>query len=275
MASQLTFIGAGNMARAIFGGLIDSGYPADAITATARHQATLDTLAARYGINVTTDNAGAVADADVVILAVKPQLMREVCEPLGEALQIGRPLIMSIAAGVTIDSLAEWLDDAGLPIVRCMPNTPSLVGTGASGLFANDRVSDEQRQLAESLMRAVGIVEWVEEESLINAVTAIAGSAPAYFFYMIEALEKAGVARGLAPATSRRLAIRTALGAARMADQSEFDPATLKQQVMSPNGTTERAIHCFEQAGLEGIVDDATRACLDRAEELARELQKR
>ncbi|OHV11254.1 pyrroline-5-carboxylate reductase [Kushneria phosphatilytica] len=275
MASQITFIGAGNMARAIFGGLIESGYPADAITATARHQQTLDTLAARYGINVTTDNAGAVADADVVILAVKPQLMRNVCQSLGEALAIGRPLIISVAAGITVDTLADWLDDPTLPIVRCMPNTPSLVGTGASGLFAGQQVSAEQRELAESLMRAVGIVEWVEEETLLSAVTAIAGSAPAYFFYMIEALEKAGVARGLSPDSSRRLAIQTALGAARMADQSEYDPETLKQQVMSPKGTTERAIHCFEQAGLERIVDDATRACFDRAEELARELQQR
>lgn len=272
MASQLTFIGAGNMASAIFAGLIDSGYPADAITATSPERQVLDTLHARYGINISTDNATAVSEADVVILAVKPQIMREVCEALQEAVQISRPLIISVAAGLTIDTLGQWMGDTGLAIIRCMPNTPAMVGEGAMGLYAANTVSEEQRKLAGDLMSAVGIVEWVENETMLSAVTAIAGSAPAYFFYMIEAMEKAGVARGLPLETARRLSIQTAFGAAKMARESEFDPQTLKQQVMSPKGTTERAIMSFEQSGFEKMVDDATLACFERAEELARDL---
>ncbi|WP_438765957.1 pyrroline-5-carboxylate reductase [Kushneria sp. TE3] len=273
MASQLTFIGAGNMASAIFGGLIDNGYPAEAITATSPDKAILEQHHARYGINTTTDNAAGVSDADVVILAVKPQIMREVCEPLQDALQISRPLIISIAAGLTLDTLGQWLGDESLPIVRCMPNTPALVGKGATGLYAPAGISDDHRALAGDLMSAIGIVEWVEEETQLSAVTAIAGSAPAYFFYMLEAMEEAGVARGLSRDVARRLAIQTALGAAHMASESEHDPKTLKQQVMSPKGTTERAIASFEQAGFEKMVDDATLACFERAESLAHELR--
>ncbi|REC93478.1 pyrroline-5-carboxylate reductase [Kushneria indalinina] len=273
MASQLTFIGAGNMASAIFGGLIDNGYPADAITATSPDEAVLEQHRARYGIQTTTDNAEGVSEADVVILAVKPQIMREVCEPLQDALQISRPLIISIAAGLTLETLSQWLGDESLPIVRCMPNTPALVGKGATGLYAPAGISEDHRTLAGDLLASVGIVEWVEEESQLSAVTAIAGSAPAYFFYMLEAMEDAGVARGLSRDIARRLAIQTALGAAHMASESEHDPKTLKQQVMSPKGTTERAIASFEQAGFEKMVDDATLACFERAEALARELR--
>lgn len=272
MASQLTFIGAGNMATAILAGLVDSGYPADAITAAAPDRPALDTLHARYAINVTEDNEGAVSEADVVILAVKPQIMRQVCEPLQDAFQISRPLIVSVAAGLTVETLGRWLGDESLPLVRCMPNTPAMVGEGATGLYATATVSQAQRELAGELLAAVGIVEWVEKEQLLSAVTAIAGSAPAYFFYMFEALEKAGVARGLPPETARRLAIQTALGAARMARESELDPQTLKRQVMSPNGTTEEAIKSLEQAGFDKMIDNATLACFDRAETLAWEL---
>lgn len=273
MASQLTFIGAGNMASAIFGGLIDNGYPAEAITATSPDEAMLEQHRARYGIQTTSDNAAAVSEADVVILAVKPQIMREVCEPLQDALQISRPLVISIAAGLTIDTLGQWLGDDSLPIIRCMPNTPALVGQGATGLYAPPGLSEAHRALAGDLLSAVGIIEWVEEETLLSAVTAIAGSAPAYFFYMLEAMENAGVARGLSRDIARRLAVQTALGAAHMAKESEHDPKTLKQQVMSPKGTTERAIASFEQAGFEKMVDDATLACFERAESLARELR--
>ncbi|MFC0269188.1 pyrroline-5-carboxylate reductase [Kushneria aurantia] len=272
MASQLTFIGAGNMAGAIFAGLVDSGYPADAITATATHQQALERHRARYGINITTDNAAAVSEADVVVLAVKPQIMREVCEPLQEALQISRPLMISVAAGLTVDTLTRWLGDDSLAIIRCMPNTPAMVGEGAMGLYATAAVSEAQRELAGEILSAVGMVEWVEEEGLLNAVTAIAGSAPAYFFYMYEALEQAGVARGLPQESARRLALQTAFGAARMARESEFDPQTLKRQVMSPHGTTEEAIKSLENAGFEKMIDNATLACFKRAESLAREL---
>ncbi len=274
MASQVTFLGAGNMASAIFGGMIEAGYPASAITATARRRETLEPLAARYAINVTTDNDAAVANADVVVLSVKPQVMREVCEKVRDAVQARRPLIVSVAAGLTAETLDEWLG-GGLAVVRCMPNTPSLVGAGASGLYANARVSDEQRQLATSLLEPVGLVEWVDDETLIEAVTAVSGSGPAYFFLIFEALEEAGKRLGLPADSARRLALQTGFGAARMAQQSEFEPAQLRQNVMSPGGTTERAVHCLEDGGLRELFAEATEACAARAREMAAELSKK
>ena len=274
MASQVTFIGAGNMASAIFGGMIEAGYPATAITATARRRETLEPLEARYGINVSTDNDAAVANADVVVLSVKPQIMREVCEGLRDAVQARRPLIVSVAAGLTAETLDEWLG-GGLAVVRCMPNTPSLVGAGASGLYANARVDEEQRRLATSLLEPVGLVEWVDDETLIEAVTAVSGSGPAYFFLIFEALEEAGKRLGLPADSARRLALQTGFGAARMAQQSEFEPAQLRRNVMSPGGTTERAVHCLEEGGLRELFAEATEACAARAREMAAELGKK
>ncbi|GAA5177691.1 MULTISPECIES: pyrroline-5-carboxylate reductase [Halomonadaceae] len=274
MASQVTFIGAGNMASAIFGGMIEAGYPATAITATARRRETLEPLEARYGINVSTDNDAAVANADVVVLSVKPQLMREVCERLRDVVQARRPLIVSVAAGLNAETLDEWLG-GGLAVVRCMPNTPSLVGAGASGLYANARVSEQQRRLATSLLEPVGLVEWVDNETLIEAVTAVSGSGPAYFFLIFEALEEAGKRLGLPADSARRLALQTGFGAARMAQQSEFEPAQLRRNVMSPGGTTERAVHCLEDGGLRELFAEATEACAARAREMAAELGKK
>lgn len=274
MASQVTFIGAGNMASAIIGGMIDSGYPRDAITATAPHEEALTPVRERLGIHTSTDNATAVANADVVVLAVKPQIMREVCEKLRDAVQARKPLIVSVAAGLPAETLEAWLG-GGLAVVRCMPNTPSLVGAGAAGLYANARVSDDQRSLATELLEAVGLVEWVEEEALLEAVTAVSGSAPAYFFLMFEAMEEAGTKLGLPADTARRLAMQTALGAARMAMDSDKTPGELKRNVMSPGGTTERAIEHLEDAGLRRLMAEAMDACAERAREMAEELGKR
>ncbi|WNK20669.1 pyrroline-5-carboxylate reductase [Halomonas piscis] len=271
MDTQITFIGAGNMASAIIGGLTQSGTAADSITATAPDRDQLADIGARLGIRTTADNAAAAATADVLVLAVKPQLMREVCQGLAESVQQARPLIISIAAGLDATTIDGWLG-GGNALVRCMPNTPSLVGQGASGLYANDRVSNAQRDTATRLMQAVGLVEWVDDESLLDAVTAVSGSAPAYFFLMFEAMEDAGVRLGLPADTARRLAIQTALGAATMAGQSEHDPATLKQNVMSPGGTTERAIATLEDANLRRAMDDAIQACAERARQMAAEL---
>ncbi|WP_083000764.1 pyrroline-5-carboxylate reductase [Halomonas sp. GT] len=271
MASKITFIGAGNMASAIIGGLIDSGVSPSDITATAPNDSELAPLKARLGINTNTDNNAAVADANVVVLAVKPQIMRSVCEAMRDNVQHQSPLIISIAAGLDAATIDQWLGGSNA-LVRCMPNTPSLVGIGASGLYANSAVSEEQRTLATQLMEAVGIVEWVEEESLLDAVTAVSGSAPAYFFLMFEAMEEAAVKLGLPAATARRLAIQTALGAATMAQRSDKDPATLKQNVMSPGGTTERAIQHMEDAQLRATIADAMQACAQRAEAMSKEL---
>ncbi|XKH59839.1 pyrroline-5-carboxylate reductase [Halomonas sediminis] len=271
MATQITFIGAGNMAGAIIGGLIDSGMAPSSITATSPSDAALAPVSERFGINTQTDNSTAVANADVVVLAVKPQIMRDVCEKMRDSIQHQRPLIISIAAGLDATTIDTWLG-GGLAVVRCMPNTPSLVGCGASGLYANAAVSEQQHQTATQLMEAVGLVEWVEEEHLLDAVTAVSGSAPAYFFLMFEAMEAAGIKLGLPAATARRLAIQTALGAARMAQQSEHDPATLKKNVMSPGGTTERAIEHMENAQLRQTIQDAMDACAHRAQEMGKEL---
>ncbi|WP_069384937.1 pyrroline-5-carboxylate reductase [Halomonas caseinilytica] len=274
MASQVTFIGAGNMAGAIIGGMIDSGYSADAITATSPDDSVLAPLRERLGIHTETDNASAVAQADVVVLAVKPQIMQDVCTGMRDAIQARKPLILSVAAGLPADTLEHWLG-GDLPVVRCMPNTPSLVGAGAAGLYANARVTDAQQRIASELLEAVGLVEWVDAEALLDAVTAVSGSAPAYFFLMFEAMEQAGADLGLPADTARRLAMQTAYGAARMAMDSDKTPGELKRNVMSPGGTTERAIEHMENAGLRNIMQSAMRACAERAGEMADELGKR
>jgi len=274
MASKVTFIGAGNMASAIIGGMIDTGYPVGAVTATSPDDAVLAPVRERFGIRTNTDNAAAVSDADVVVLAVKPQVMRDVCEGLRDSLQQRRPLVISIAAGLTAETLDGWLG-GGLALIRCMPNTPSLVGAGAAGLYANAQVSNAQRALASELLEAVGLVEWVDDEALLDAVTAVSGSGPAYFFLMFEAMEEAGVQLGLPADTARRLAMQTAFGAARMAMDSDKTPGELKRNVMSPGGTTERAIECLEAAGLRRALLEAMDACAARAREMAEELGKR
>ncbi|XGA79541.1 pyrroline-5-carboxylate reductase [Halomonas sp. CH40] len=271
MATNITFIGAGNMASAIIGGLIDSGIAPDSITATSPTEDMLRPVSQRFGVNTQTDNNAAIHNADVVVLAVKPQIMRDVCEAMQETALQQRPLIISIAAGLDAETINQWLG-GGHAVVRCMPNTPSLVGYGASGLFANQAVTSEQRDTAAQMMEAVGIVEWVEDEALIDAVTAVSGSAPAYFFLMFEAMEEAAVKLGLPADTARRLAIQTALGAATMAQRSEDTPATLKQNVMSPGGTTERAIQHMEDAELRKTIADAMQACADRAQAMSKEL---
>ncbi|MBL1376062.1 pyrroline-5-carboxylate reductase [Zobellella iuensis] len=269
MSQKLTFIGAGNMASAIFGGLLRQGYAATDITATSPEAEALRRIRERYGINTQNDNVAAVAQADVVVLAIKPQVVRDVCLPLCDAIrQRSRPpLIISIVAGIEAETISHWLG-GGLPVVRCMPNTPALVGTGASGLFANAHCSTEQRELAGQLLGAVGLVEWVDNEPLIDAVTAVSGSGPAYFFMFFSAMEDAGVALGLPRAIARRLALQTGLGAARMALAGDKSPAQLMRDVMSPQGTTERAITTFEYHELNEIVHAAMEACALRAREM-------
>ncbi|WP_110685824.1 pyrroline-5-carboxylate reductase [Salinicola aestuarinus] len=272
-ASRVAFLGAGNMAGAIFGGMLESGYPASAIVATARSESRRREIAEQYGIRTEADNSVAVADADVVVLAVKPQMMRDLCLSLRDSVQQRRPLIVSVAAGLEIETLEGWLGGE-LAVIRCMPNTPSLVGAGASGLFANARVDDAQREVTTQLFESVGLVEWVDTEAQIDAVAAISGSGPAYFFLFMESLEAAGVELGLPRESARRLALQTAFGAATLARQSEFDPAELRRRVTSPNGTTERAIATFQEADFAGLVEKATQAAAERARALSQELSQ-
>ncbi len=268
--AKITFIGAGNMASSIIGGLVNKGYPAGAITATDPYQPSLDRLAETLSIHTTQDNNAAAKSADVIVLAIKPQVMQTVCEAISPALA-HQPLVISIAAGIDMHSLDQWLKN-DLALVRCMPNTPALVQTGATGLFANARTHDTQKQLAESILQAVGIVQWTPTEALIDAVTAVSGSGPAYYFLMMEAMIDAGVAQGLSRESATELTLQTALGAAKLAQSSDVDVVELRRQVSSPNGTTEQAIQSFENSGLRATVATAMQVCADRSREMADEL---
>jgi len=267
----IAFIGAGNMASSIIGGLLESGYPAGQVRAADPYPESLERLRAKAPVATTTDNAAAVSGAGVVILAVKPQVMAEVCAALAPALAGSGALVISIAAGITIDSLQGWLG-ADTPVVRCMPNTPALLRCGATGLYATAGVSDAQRGHAERILGAVGLVDWVPEEAELDAVTALSGSGPAYFFLFMEAMIEGATRMGLDADVATRLAQQTALGAARMALEDDADLVELRRRVTSPGGTTQAAIESFEAAGLRQVVDNAMRAAADRAAEMAREM---
>ncbi|MCO1334847.1 pyrroline-5-carboxylate reductase [Microbulbifer sp. OS29] len=271
---KIVFIGgAGNMAGAVIGGLVASGYPADKIVATGRDEAKLNAFAESHGVATSNDNLAAIADADVIVLSVKPQVMRELLEGLRPHLVGRQPLVITFAAGIPLDAYHRWMGEQ-LPIVRAMPNTPALVQTGVTGLYADSKVSEEQRATAERIVGAVGISLWVDEERGIDQVIAVAGSAPAYFFQFMESMINAASDRGLARADAERLVLQTALGAAKLAVASDVDVAQLKRNVMSPGGTTERAVQRFEQGGLAQLVADAMRDCEERAAEMAKELDR-
>lgn len=267
----ITFIGAGNMAAALIGGLIADGTEPQAIIATDPDESRRRSLAQTAGIQTLADNSEAVTRADIVVLAVKPQTLEVVARDIAEAVQAHRPLVVSIAAGVRSDTLQRWLG-GDIALVRSMPNTPAMLQTGATALFATAAVDDEQRNQAESVMRAVGLAQWVEDEALMDAVTALSGSGPAYFFLVMEAMETAGVQLGLPAESARLLTLQTALGAARMAIESTDDPATLRHKVTSPGGTTEQALRQFEQDGLRAMFARALTAARDRSVELSHQL---
>ncbi|MDN3234461.1 MULTISPECIES: pyrroline-5-carboxylate reductase [unclassified Pseudomonas] len=269
--TRIAFIGAGNMAASLIGGLLAQGLLASCITASNPDAAQRSALESDHGIQTFTSNLEAAQQADVIVLSVKPQVMKSVCEELSSALT-GTQLIVSVAAGITCASLTQWLGERAL--VRCMPNTPALLRQGASGLYANEHVSSTQRDQAEQLLSAVGLTVWVEDEKQLDAVTAVSGSGPAYFFLMMEAMTQAGEALGLDRETSARLTLQTALGAAQMALNSEASPAELRRRVTSPGGTTEQAIKTFQEGGFEALVQQALSAAARRSAELAEELGK-
>jgi len=268
---HIAFVGAGNMASSIIGGLIESGHPAECISAADPFPVSLERLREIAPVATYSDNLAAVQVADIIILAVKPQVMAAATDSIATAVQSNRSLVISIAAGVTIASMQARLGPEAA-IVRCMPNTPALVGCGASGLFANDKTSAKQREFAQLVLSAVGITCWVESEPELDAITALSGSGPAYFFLFIEAMVDAGIALGLDAKTARTLALQTSLGASRMAIESDVDLVELRRRVTSPGGTTERAIQSFELDGLRKIVAKAMCAAADRAAEMAREM---
>lgn len=269
---SIGFIGAGNMAVSLIKGLLSTGINPTNIWAADIDQEKLERLAADSKVN-TTRSEDFAATTDVLVLAVKPQAMKNVCLQLTNEINGSKPLIISIAAGITTDNLAAWLG-ADSSIVRCMPNTPALIGKGASALFANSAVSDSQKQIAQEVMGAVGISVWVTAEADIDSVTAVSGSGPAYFFLFIEAIQKAAVDLGLSEELARQLSYHTALGAAELAIGSDDDIETLRKNVTSPGGTTEKAILAFENGGLRELVADAVQAAQRRSIELAKEYGK-
>ena len=266
--AKITFIGGGNMATSLIAGLTADGYAADDIRVAEPNPERRNALQARYGVRAFADSAEALAEADTVVICVKPQVAREVCRGLAPLIPAGASLIISVMAGVPEQAIQQWLGGA-LPVVRAMPNTPAMVQTGAIGLHASAEVDADGRNRAETILRAGGLVRWVEDEARIDAVTALSGSGPAYFFLFMEALEDAGIALGLDPQTARLLTIQTALGAAKMAMESDAPPARLREQVTSPGGTTERALGVFDEADLRALVARATAAARDRATELS------
>ena len=267
--NTIAIIGAGNMGASLLGGLIANQFPAKEFWVTDADVKKLKALQQEFSVHTTTQNNEAVNVADVIILAVKPQIIQDVIKELSSIVKNKKPLIISIAAGVRIDALQKELGDE-TPIVRCMPNTPALIRAGATALYANSIVTKKQRHLAESILRAVGMVLWLEDEKQMDAVTALSGSGPAYFFLVIEALQQAGETLGLSNETARLLTLQTALGAARMALETNVDTFELRHRVTSPGGTTEAAIRVLEK-DIYDLFFRALSAAKIRSEELGKE----
>jgi pyrroline-5-carboxylate reductase len=267
-SSKLTFIGGGNMAGSLIGGLIADGYDSRQITVSDPDTDKLAQLAARFEVHTETDNNKAIDQAKVVVLSVKPQILEAVARDIADGVARSRPLVISIAAGIQESALREWLGGE-VTLVRSMPNTPAMIQSGATGLYAGPGVSDEQRDMAESILRAVGLTRWVDDESLMDAVTAVSGSGPAYYFLIMEAIEAAACEMGLDAETARLLTLQTALGAARMAIESSDSPATLRQKVTSPGGTTERALKILEEGRLRELFSEALKGAQTRSRELS------
>ena len=262
----IAFLGAGNMAISLLRGLTETGVDAGRLRAAdpaPEQRARADAL----GIATFAENQAALAGADVVVLAVKPQIAGAVLESLSLS---DDQMLVSIAAGIGLKSLARWTS-ATQPIVRCMPNTPALVGAGMTALYANDRCSAPQRQAAERLLDACGSVLWVEEEAALDAVTAVSGSGPAYFFALMEAMVQAGQSLGLSEAQARQLTLQTAYGAALMTREEGADPATLRRNVTSPGGTTAAALETLDAHDFTQLIETALAAAADRSRALAEE----
>lgn len=270
MKEKIGFIGGGNMAQSLIGGLIASDVPAVAIHVSEPDETRRQQLQIDFGIHTSANNLTTTEQCDVIVFAVKPQLMKEVVSNIKSTTD---KLFISIAAGIETSAIENWLGQPAA-IVRTMPNTPALVKSGATGLFANPNVSATQKESAESILRAVGLTLWVEREELLDAVTALSGSGPAYLFLVMEAMEQAGIELGLSPTDARLLTVQTAFGASKLALEINEDPAVLRKRVTSPGGTTERAVQVLQENQLHKIFQQALTAARDRARELAEQLGK-
>lgn len=267
----IAFIGGGNMARSLIGGLLGQGIGKDSIRVSEPDQGRREELTRDFGVVATADNTVAAEGVETLVLAVKPQVMPEVVRAIGPSLSSRRALVISIAAGIRIGDLARWL---GVPaaVVRAMPNTPALIGSGITALVRGPGVDDAEAARAEALLAAAGETLWLADEVLIDAVTAVSGSGPAYVFALMEAMEAAGIAQGLPAAVVRQLVVSTVLGAARMAHEGGEPPAVLRQRVTSPKGTTAAALEVLAAGNFAPLVGEAIAAATRRGGELAREL---
>jgi pyrroline-5-carboxylate reductase len=265
---RIAFIGGGHMTTALVSGLLRHGAVLDSVRVADPVPAHLERLAFEFGVRGSTDNREVVADADLVVLAVKPQDMAQAARSVARNLADRRRLVVSVAAGIRLADLRRWLGD-GVPMVRAMPNRPALIGAGITALYAGGDITADDRVAVERLMSAAGETVWLDQESQMDAATAISGSGPAYFFLLVEALEAAGIEIGLPHETSRRLAAATARGAGRMAAESGLEPATLREQVTSKGGTTAAALQVMETSGLRAIIRRAVEAAAHRSVELA------
>jgi pyrroline-5-carboxylate reductase len=270
--NKIGFIGGGNMASSLISGLIASGHAPEQIWVSDINPDALADLKKQLNVNTSANNDEVVNAVDVVVLAVKPQTLGAVAQSIAAPIQQKKSLVVSIAAGINQNSLSRWLG-TDTAIVRCMPNTPALVLTGATALHANAKVSAEQCDLAENILRAVGIALWVDDEAELDAVTAVSGSGPAYFFLLMEAMEKAALELGLGRETARLLVQQTALGAAKIALESAESPEQLRKRVTSPGGTTQQAIETFEQGGFTELVSKALHAARDRSIEMSKQME--
>jgi pyrroline-5-carboxylate reductase len=269
--TRIGFIGSGNMARALIGGLCDSGVPTDNIYSFDPDTSRLESLCDDFDIRSASSNQSMLDNCDVIVLAIKPQSMQAVISELKVSNQ--KILFLSIAAGIRCSAFSKWFGQ-DVAMVRAMPNTPALVRAGATGLYATAEVSSQQRELAENIMRSVGITLWTERESDLDTVTALSGSGPAYFFYLMEAMEKAGESLGLSAETARLLSVQTAFGAAKLALEVDEAPEVLREKVTSPGGTTAAAIQHLDKNACRDILQQAVNAAHDRSNELAEQLEK-
>ncbi len=269
---ELTVLGGGNMGRALIGGLLRHGMRAGQITVGESKEAARTALSAELGIAATADNAAAIRNANLVVLAVKPQDVRSVLAPLAPELQRRRPLVLSVAAGVRVAALQAWCGP-DIPVMRAMPNRPALAGAGATGIYAPAHIDPALRALAAQIMQSVGEVVWVATEDALDVVTALSGSGPAYFFLLAECLAQAGVELGLEPETARRLSVATLHGAGLLAHGSDGDLVRLRAEVTSKGGTTEAALRVLQGAGFNELIARAVTAAARRAAELAEQLQ--
>ena len=264
------FIGAGNMAYALIKGLLNNGFDANQINISDPNEELLQSRESELEVTTYSDNTSLLSNSDIIFFAVKPQVLSSVCLELKGVVK-SKHLFVSIVAGIRSSDINRWLG-GNFALIRTMPNTPALFQTGVTGLFANELVNNEQKSLVSSILSSVGECFWVDEEKLIDAITAISGSGPAYFFLLMESMKQAGMALGLDEETANSLSIQTAYGASLMANKTGKDSRTLRAEVTSPNGTTQSAIESFQDQNFEGIVANATRAAYDRARELSNEL---